>query len=111
MNIEKLEEELKRIDEEVANKDRIITDLRIQINNVEEEIWNLRNERANIKQEITKLKNKNRKKYGVAIIRKDYKEDIVEEFETLNECYDYIDRTTRKNKVSNIRIDINPERN
>lgn len=38
MNIEKLEEELKRIDEEVANKDRIITDLRIQINNVEEEI-------------------------------------------------------------------------
>ena len=101
MNIEKLEEELKRIDEEVANKDRIIKDLRIQI----------RNERANIKQEITKLKNKNRKKYGVAIIRKDYKEDIVEEFETLNECYDYIDRMTRKNKVSNIRIDINPERN
>ena len=28
MNIEKLEEELKRIDEEVENKCRIITDLR-----------------------------------------------------------------------------------
>ena len=47
----------------------------------------------------------------MVIIRKNYKENIVEEFETLNECYDYIDKTTRKNKVSNIRIDINPERN
>ena len=51
------------------------------------------------------------KKFGVVIIRKDYKEDIIEEFETLKECYYYIDKMTIKNKVSNIRIDINPERN
>ena len=44
------------------------------------------------------------------IIRKN-DENIVEEFETLKECYDYIDKMTIKNKVSNIRIDINPERN
>ena len=110
-SIEKLEEELKRIDEKVEDKDRIITDLRIQINNLEEETWDLRNERAGIKQEITKLKNKNRKKYGVLIDRKDYKEDIIEEFETLKECYDYIDKMIAKNKIRKILIDVNPERN
>ena len=110
-SIEKLKEELKRIDEKVEDKDIIITDLIIQINNVEEEIWDLRNERAGLKREITKLENKNRKKFGVVIIRKDYKEDIIEEFETLKECYDYIDKMIAKNKISKIRIDINPERN
>ena len=108
-SIEKLKEELKIIDEKVEDKDRIITDLRIQINNVEEEIWDLRNERARIRQEIAKLKNKNRKKYGIAI--NDYKEQIVEEFETLKECYDYIDKTIAKKSIKNISIEKNPDRN
>lgn len=108
-SIEKLEEELKIIDEKEEDETRKITDLRIQIDSAEESICDLRNEKVRIKQKITKLKNKNRKKYGVIIIRKN-DENIVEEFETLKECYDYIDKMTIKNKVSNIRIDINPER-
>lgn len=107
--IEKLEKESEIIDGKVEDESRKITDLRLQISNIEESIWDLRNKRAGIRQEIIKLKNKNRKKYGIII--NDYSEKIIEEFETLKECYDYIDRMTRKNKVSNIRIDINPERN
>ncbi|TKZ29731.1 hypothetical protein [Brachyspira catarrhinii] len=109
-SIEKLEEELKRIDKEVADKDITISNLRQRINDVEMLIFDLRNERANIKQELTKLKNMNRKKYGVLIVRKDYKEDIIEEFETLKECYDYIDKEIKNQKIQEIQIEINPER-
>lgn len=106
--IEKLEKELKIIDEKVEDESRKITDLRLQISNIEKSIWDLRNKRAGIRQEITKLKNKNRKKYGVII--NDYSEDLKEEFETLKECYDYIDKAIVKKHIKSIRIDKNPDR-
>lgn len=106
--IEKLEKELKIIDEKVEDESRKIIDLRLQISNIEESIWDLRNKRAGIRQEITKLKNKNRKKYGVII--NDYSKDIIEEFETLKECYDYIDKAIVKKRIKSIRIDKNPDR-
>ena len=80
---------------------RKITDLRLQISNIEESIWDLRNNRAGITKEITKLKNKNRKKYGIII--DDYSEKIIEEFETLKECYDYIDKAIVKKSIKSIR--------
>lgn len=107
--IEKLEKELEIIDGKVEDESRKITDLRLQISNTEEAIWDLRNKRAGIRQEITKLKNKNRKKYGIII--DDYSEKIIEEFETLKECYDYIDKAIVKKSIKSIRIDKNPERN
>lgn len=107
--IEKLEKELKMIDEKEEDESRKITDLRRQISNIEKAIWDLRNKRIGITKEITKLKNKNRKKYGVII--NDYSKDIIEEFETLKECYDYIDKAIVKKSIKSIRIDKNPERN
>lgn len=110
--IKKLEKELNIIKEKIKENEALHRDLEIKSSKLEEENFDLNNERVKISNKIKRLENMNRKKYAVVIITQSYKEECVKEFETLKECYDYIDDKIiyMLKNIKNIRIDINHTR-
>ena len=115
INLETLQNELNKINEEISLIDKENEELRQKLLTKEEESDFLRNKRANINKKITTIKNKDRKKFGISIIRRELGADNVVEFDTLQECYNFIDvkmKDYRKKKIKTnfIRIDFNPEK-
>ena len=113
--LNKINEEISLIDEEYEELRQKLLELRQKLLTKEKESDSLRNKRANINKEITTIKNKDRKKFGISIIRREKGADNVVEFDTLQECYNFIDvkmKDYRKKKIKTnfIRIDFNPEK-
>lgn len=106
--IKELEKQIRDVKIEIENREEAIYDLIRKIIDEKDSVYKLRKIESEAKREIATLKNQNYKKYIVSMMANGCLYIDTKDFDTLEECYDYISATNETNKITDAGIYLNP---
>lgn len=106
--IKELEKQIRDVKIEIENREEAINDLMRKIIDEKDSVYKLRKIESEAKREIASLKNQNYKKYIVSMMANGCLDIDTKDFDTLEECYDYISAENETKKITDAGIYLNP---
>lgn len=106
--IKELEKRIRDIKVEMENREVAINDLMKKIIDEKDTLYKLRKRESETRRELDSLKNKNYKKYIVSMMANGCLYIDTKDFDTLEECYDYISAENETNIITDAGIYLNP---